>query len=277
MYRGRPIILSNAVRQRHGTSSGPRAAGMRRPAGKLLAPASSHASAFRATAAPAIRPGVALRRDAAPPSAQPTAARPSRPCQQRQNLSLRRLQHRHFCLTASVLSKSSASSLSSSSSPPSSSSSSREPTTASAAPAADPPLDDEGRLDASAFPKLPFRFATGVALFAKRTPRPFPPPFLSPPSASFSDPLSTHDRSRDRRRRAYVGGHLIQGLTNGDDAVFASDYFIGANDGVGAWSTRPRGHAGWVGASPLSLSLSLSLSRPSSPGGWGLFFRLEVC
>jgi serine/threonine protein phosphatase PrpC len=26
--------------------------------------------------------------------------------------------------------------------------------------------------------------------------------------------------------------------------VFASDYFIGANDGVGAWSTRPKGHAG---------------------------------
>lgn len=106
-----------------------------------------------------------------------------------------------------------------------------------------PPLDDDGRLDPSALPKLPFRFDTGIALFAKRTPRPFPPPFLSPPSGSFSDPLSTHDRSRDRRR-AYVGGHLIQGLTNGDDAVFASDYFICANDGVGAWGTRPRGHAG---------------------------------
>jgi len=97
-------------------------------------------------------------------------------------------------------------------------------------------------LDHSAFPKLPFRFDTGVALFAKRTPRPFPPPFLSPPSGAFSDPLSTHDRSRDRR--AYVNGNLIQGYTNGDDAVFASDYFICANDGVGAWSTRPRGHAG---------------------------------
>jgi hypothetical protein len=106
-----------------------------------------------------------------------------------------------------------------------------------------PPLDEEGRLDTSVFSKLPFRFDTGIALFAKRTPRPFPPPFLSPPSGSFSDPLSTHDRSRDRRR-AYVGGQLIQGFTNGDDAVFASDYFICANDGVGAWSTRPRGHAG---------------------------------
>ncbi|KAK3299042.1 uncharacterized protein B0H64DRAFT_88801 [Chaetomium fimeti] len=105
-----------------------------------------------------------------------------------------------------------------------------------------PPLDEDGKLDPSVFSNLPFRFDTGIALFAKRTPRPFPPPFLSPPSGSFSDPLSTHDRSRDRR--AYVDGHLIQGFTNGDDAVFASDYFICANDGVGAWSARPRGHAG---------------------------------
>jgi len=90
----------------------------------------------------------------------------------------------------------------------------------------------------------PFRFETGLALFAKRAPRPFPPPFLSPPSGSFSDPLSTHHRSRDRR--AFVNGELIRGYTNGDDAVYASDNFIGANDGVGAWSTRPGGHAGSV-------------------------------
>ncbi len=91
-------------------------------------------------------------------------------------------------------------------------------------------------------PNLPFRLETGVALFAKRAPRPFPPPFLSPPSGSFSDPLSTHHRSRDRR--AFVNGELLLGCTNGDDAVFASEDFIGANDGVGAWSARPRGHAG---------------------------------
>lgn len=90
----------------------------------------------------------------------------------------------------------------------------------------------------------PFRFETGLALFAKRAPRPFPPPFLSPPSGSFSDPLSTHNRSRDRR--SFVNGELIRGYTNGDDAVYASDHFIGANDGVGAWSTRPGGHAGLV-------------------------------
>ena len=88
----------------------------------------------------------------------------------------------------------------------------------------------------------PFRFETGLSLFAKRAPRPFPPPFLSPPSGSFSDPLSTHHRSRDRR--TFVDGELIRGYTNGDDAVYVSDMFIGANDGVGAWSTRPGGHAG---------------------------------
>ncbi|KAG9241481.1 phosphatase 2C-like domain-containing protein [Calycina marina] len=91
-------------------------------------------------------------------------------------------------------------------------------------------------------PHMPFRFETGFALFAKRQPRPFPPPFLSPPSVSYSDPLSTHHRSRDRR--PLVNGSLIRGHTNGDDAIYASDIFIGANDGVGAWSTRPCGHAG---------------------------------
>ncbi|KAL2072495.1 hypothetical protein VTL71DRAFT_11838 [Oculimacula yallundae] len=89
---------------------------------------------------------------------------------------------------------------------------------------------------------LPFRFETGIALFAKRAPRPFPPPFLSPPSGSFSDALSTHDRSRDRR--PLVNGQKIRGYTNGDDAVYASEQFIAADDGVGAWSTRPGGHAG---------------------------------
>lgn len=88
----------------------------------------------------------------------------------------------------------------------------------------------------------PFRFETGYALFAKRAPRPFPSPFFSPPSGSFSEPLSTHHRSRDRR--SFVNGELIRGHTNGDDAVYFSDLFIGANDGVGAWSAREGGHAG---------------------------------
>lgn len=87
-----------------------------------------------------------------------------------------------------------------------------------------------------------FYFEAGYALFAKRPSRPFPPPFLSPPSGSFSDPLSTHNRSRDRRP-AEVNGEMIRGITNGDDAVLVSDNFIGANDGVGAWAQREKGHA----------------------------------
>lgn len=87
----------------------------------------------------------------------------------------------------------------------------------------------------------PFYFEAGYALFAKRPSRPFPPPFLSYPSGSFSDPLTTHHGSRDRRPT--VNGEMIRGVTNGDDAVLVSDYFIGANDGVGAWATREKGHA----------------------------------
>lgn len=90
-------------------------------------------------------------------------------------------------------------------------------------------------------PKLPFFFDTGYSLFAKRPSRPFPPPFLSMPSGSFSDPLSTYNRSRDRR--SYVNGEMIRGITNGDDAVIVGENFIGANDGVGAWASRDKGHA----------------------------------
>ncbi|KZF26140.1 rRNA-processing protein UTP23 [Xylona heveae TC161] len=100
------------------------------------------------------------------------------------------------------------------------------------------PLPDDTETPKS---KSPFHFQTGYALFAKRPSRPFPPPFLSLPSGSFSDPLSTHHRSRDRR--SYVDGEMIRGITNGDDAVLVQENFVGANDGVGAWATRPRGHA----------------------------------
>ncbi|KAK2765447.1 hypothetical protein FQN54_008300 [Arachnomyces sp. PD_36] len=87
----------------------------------------------------------------------------------------------------------------------------------------------------------PFYFETGYSLCSKRPSRPFPPPFLSNPSTSFSDPLTTHFRSQDRRLS--VGGELIRGLTNGDDAVLVAKNFIGVNDGVGAWAMRPSGHA----------------------------------
>ena len=89
--------------------------------------------------------------------------------------------------------------------------------------------------------KAPFYFEAGYALFAKRPSRPFPPPFLSLPSTSFSEPLSTHNKSRDRRPT--VNGQMIRGVTNGDDAVLVSESFIAANDGVGAWATREKGHA----------------------------------
>ena len=36
---------------------------------------------------------------------------------------------------------------------------------------------------------------------------------------------------------------MIRGITNGDDAVLVSENFICANDGVGAWATRDKGHA----------------------------------
>lgn len=127
----------------------------------------------------------------------------------------------------------------------------RPPNRSFTTPSAPPPPPtetdpDNDPFNPSSFPRVPFRFATGLALFAKRPPRPFPPPFLSPPSASFSDALSTFDRSRDRalRRKAYVDGCVIQGHTNGDDAVYASGWFVGLGDGVGAWSARERGHAG---------------------------------
>ncbi|KAG0153948.1 hypothetical protein PDIDSM_1327 [Penicillium digitatum] len=90
-------------------------------------------------------------------------------------------------------------------------------------------------------PKSPFRFETGYALCAKRPSRPFPPPFLSPPSSSFSDPLTTHGLSQDKRLS--VKGELVRGLNNGDDAIVVAENFIGVDDGVGAWATKPRGHA----------------------------------
>lgn len=121
-------------------------------------------------------------------------------------------------------------------------------------------------------PKSPFYFDTGYALFAKRPSRAFPPPFLSPPSGSFSDPLSTHNRSRDRR--SYVNGEMIRGITNGDDAVLVEENFIGANDGVGAWATRERGHAAlwsrlilhfWALEAERDSSVSLPAASSSEP------------
>jgi serine/threonine protein phosphatase PrpC len=88
----------------------------------------------------------------------------------------------------------------------------------------------------------PFYFETGFAVYAKRASRPFPPPFLSRPSGSFSDPLTTHTSVRDRRPS--VDGQLIKGRTNGDDAILiGGQNFLAVNDGVGAWAQKDRGHA----------------------------------
>ncbi|PWY86863.1 hypothetical protein BO70DRAFT_386147 [Aspergillus heteromorphus CBS 117.55] len=89
--------------------------------------------------------------------------------------------------------------------------------------------------------RSPYCFQTGYALCAKRPSRPFPPPFLSPPSSSFSDPLTTHYLSQDKRLS--VRGDLVRGLNNGDDAILVAENYLAVNDGVGAWATRPRGHA----------------------------------
>ncbi|KAJ5541683.1 hypothetical protein N7494_006759 [Penicillium frequentans] len=112
----------------------------------------------------------------------------------------------------------------------------------------------------------PFRFETGYALCAKRPSRPFPPPFLSPPSSSFSDPLTTHSLSQDKRLS--VKGELIRGLNNGDDAVIVAENFVGVDDGVGAWATRPCGHAALWSRLLLhfwALEVERSLSASATP------------
>ncbi|OCT44557.1 hypothetical protein CLCR_05808 [Cladophialophora carrionii] len=96
-------------------------------------------------------------------------------------------------------------------------------------------------------PSSPYYLETGYSIFAKRPSRPFPPPFVSLPSGSFSDPLTTHNPSSIPRsaRRPKVNGQPIRGITNGDDAIIigADQRFIAVNDGVGAWAQKERGHA----------------------------------
>jgi len=98
--------------------------------------------------------------------------------------------------------------------------------------------DQQSKLES----KSPFYLETGYSIFAKRPPRPFPPPFVSLPSGSFSDPLTTHNPVRGRRPS--VNGQPVRGVTNGDDAIIIGDEnFIAVNDGVGAWAQKERGHA----------------------------------
>lgn len=83
----------------------------------------------------------------------------------------------------------------------------------------------------------PFHLVPSYSLFAKRPPRPFPPPFHSPPATSFSDPLTTCPQNRPE------GAEFLSGVTNGDDAVLTNSRYLAVADGVGAWNTRARGHA----------------------------------
>lgn len=93
------------------------------------------------------------------------------------------------------------------------------------------------------FNKSPFYLDTGYAIFAKRASRPFPPPFMSTPSHSFSDPLTTHQAARSRKPQDNQG-HIIGGMTSGDDAIIiGGQNFLAVNDGVGAWAQKDRGHA----------------------------------
>jgi len=39
---------------------------------------------------------------------------------------------------------------------------------------------------------------------------------------------------------------MIRGITNGDDAVLVGENMIAANDGVGAWAQKEKGHAALV-------------------------------
>lgn len=90
--------------------------------------------------------------------------------------------------------------------------------------------------------RSPWYLDTAYSIFAKRPTRAFPPPFVSYPSGSFSDPLTTHNRPQFRQPK--VGDELLRGITNGDDAIIIDGQnFLACNDGVGAWAQKERGHA----------------------------------
>lgn len=87
-----------------------------------------------------------------------------------------------------------------------------------------------------------FYFETGHGFFAKRPPRPFPPPFGAaspPPSTDGGGNCNAPPASQQQ----LINGARIRGCSNGDDAVLEAEQYLGVNDGVGAWSTRPNGHA----------------------------------
>ncbi|KAI5844246.1 phosphatase 2C-like domain-containing protein [Tricharina praecox] len=86
-------------------------------------------------------------------------------------------------------------------------------------------------------------FVPSYSLFAKRPPRPFPPPFHSPPASSFSDPLTTSTHNPRIAIERPEGAAFLNGVTNGDDAVLTNANYLAVADGVGAWNTKSHGHA----------------------------------
>ncbi|KAG0133211.1 phosphatase 2C-like domain-containing protein [Tuber indicum] len=108
---------------------------------------------------------------------------------------------------------------------------------------------------------IQYGFKTNFSLFAKRAPRPFPPPFNSPPASSFSDALSTHHPSRIPTPE---GATFLRGITNGDDAILHRHNQLGVADGVGAWNTKIAGHAAlWSRLILHYWSLALDAQRKS--------------
>ncbi|EPS38872.1 hypothetical protein H072_7354 [Dactylellina haptotyla CBS 200.50] len=105
-------------------------------------------------------------------------------------------------------------------------------------------------------------FQTGFSLYAKRPPRPFPKPWINPPTSSFSEPLSVHSTSLSRRplhphqHQLYTpenasldptltsGGaaRFLRGYTNGDDALLMHSRYLAVADGVGSWNMRDKGY-----------------------------------
>ncbi|KAF3902210.1 hypothetical protein ABW21_db0208486 [Orbilia brochopaga] len=109
-------------------------------------------------------------------------------------------------------------------------------------------------------------FQTGFSLYAKRAPRPFPKPWINPPTSSFSEPLSVHSTSMSRRplyphqhqlynplspassspldpaAASAATGRFLRGYTNGDDALLMHARYLAVADGVGSWNLREKGY-----------------------------------
>ncbi|RPB00875.1 protein serine/threonine phosphatase 2C, partial [Choiromyces venosus 120613-1] len=121
---------------------------------------------------------------------------------------------------------------------------------------------------------IQYGFKTNFSLFAKRAPRPFPPPFNSPPASSFSDALSTHSTSKIPTPE---GATFLRGITNGDDAILHHHNHLGVADGVGAWNTKAAGHAAlWSRLILHYWSLSLDAQRKSPAAAGGIEGKVDI-